>query len=258
VIKISPVDQAVWRALSSPIRRRILDLLRDGPLGTGEIAEKLPDLSRFAVMQHLGVLEEGGLVVSRKEGRKRLNFLNAVPVQQVYERWVTELARAPAAGALALKRYVERKEKEMGDVRTIRIEHEMRVKAPVDRVWAAATTEQLEWYPHTYGEDRVKELIFDAKVGGRVGEDWGEGAGVLYGTITYYDPPHVYATRGHLRGGVLLEQWMTVEKDGDESIVKGSTVCFGEITDEMEKGIDMHGNLKHYEDRFREYVEKTA
>jgi len=251
------MDQAVWRALSSPVRRQILDLLRNGPVGTGELAENLPRLSRFAVMQHLGVLQEGGLVLSRKEGRKRLNFLNAVPVQEVCERWVSGLAKAPAARALALKRYAEGKEKKVGDVRTVRIEHEMRVKAPVEQVWAAATTEQLEWYPHTYGEDRVKELIFEGKVGGRVGEDWGEGAGVLYGTITHYDPPRVYATRGHLRGGVLLEQWLTVEKDGAESIVKGTTICFGEITEEMEKGIDLHGNLKHYEDRFREYVEKT-
>lgn len=256
--KISPVDQAVWRALSSPVRRGILDLLRDGPLTTGKITEELTELSRFVVMQHLAVLGEAGLVLSRKEGRKRLNFLNAVPVQEVYECWVTELARAPAAGAVALKKYVEGKGKAVGDVRTVRIEHEMRVKAPVERVWAAATTEQLEWSPQTYGEGRVKELIFDGKVGGRVGEDWGDGAGVLYGTITYYDPPRVYATRGHLRGGVLLEQWMTVEEDGDESVVKGTTVCFGEITEDMEKGIDMHGNLKHYEDRFREYVEKIA
>lgn len=78
----------VWRALSNPVRRGILDILRGGPQTTGELAEAFPDLSRFAVMQHLGVLEDAELVVPRREGRKRYNYLNPVPIQRVYDRWV--------------------------------------------------------------------------------------------------------------------------------------------------------------------------
>jgi DNA-binding transcriptional ArsR family regulator len=81
-------DEPVWRALANPTRRAMLDALRDGPLSTGELAERFDDLSRFAVMQHLGVLEEAELVVVRRDGRKRYNYLNAVPIQALYDRWV--------------------------------------------------------------------------------------------------------------------------------------------------------------------------
>ena len=74
---------------------------------TGELAATQPELSRFAVMQHLGVLETAGLVLVRREGRRRLNYLNAVPVQQVCERWVRGLAAESARSATAFKRHVE-------------------------------------------------------------------------------------------------------------------------------------------------------
>jgi DNA-binding transcriptional ArsR family regulator len=80
--------EPVWRALASPVRRRILDLLRDGPRTTGDLAERVPALSRFAVMQHLRVLEEAELVVPRRQGRTRHNYLNPVPIQRIYDRWV--------------------------------------------------------------------------------------------------------------------------------------------------------------------------
>jgi DNA-binding transcriptional ArsR family regulator len=83
-----PEDELVWRALANKTRRAMLDALRDGPLTTGELAEQFPALSRFAVMQHLRVLAEGGLVLVRRDGRKRYNYLNAVPIQGMYDRWV--------------------------------------------------------------------------------------------------------------------------------------------------------------------------
>jgi DNA-binding transcriptional ArsR family regulator len=78
----------VWRALASPLRRRMLDRLRAGPRTTGALAALFPRLSRFAVMQHLSVLEEARLVVARREGRERWNALNPVPIRRIYERWV--------------------------------------------------------------------------------------------------------------------------------------------------------------------------
>lgn len=81
--------EEVWRALASPVRRRILDLLRDGPLTTGELDALFADHSRFAVMQHLAVLVGADLVVARREGRRRYNYLNAVPIQGIYDRWVS-------------------------------------------------------------------------------------------------------------------------------------------------------------------------
>lgn len=97
----------MWRALSNPVRRELLDRLVAGPMTTGELAATQPELSRFAVMQHLGVLESAGLVLVRREGRRRLNYLNVVPVQQVCERWVRGLAGESARSATAFKRHVE-------------------------------------------------------------------------------------------------------------------------------------------------------
>ena len=78
----------VFRALASDVRRGMLDALRIAPLSVGDLAERFPALSRFAVMQHLKVLTSANLVVSRKTGRERMNYLNVVPIQLVYERWV--------------------------------------------------------------------------------------------------------------------------------------------------------------------------
>ncbi|HUF51450.1 MAG TPA: metalloregulator ArsR/SmtB family transcription factor [Longimicrobiales bacterium] len=81
-------DDAVWRALANATRRAMLDALRSGPQTTGELAEQFGELSRYAVMQHLRVLEAAELVVVRRDGRRRYNYLNAVPIQALYDRWV--------------------------------------------------------------------------------------------------------------------------------------------------------------------------
>jgi DNA-binding transcriptional ArsR family regulator len=99
--------EEVWRALSNPVRRAILDLLRDGALTTGAVAAEFSDLSRFAVMQHLGVLEEADLVVVRREGRKRFNYLNPVPIQQVHDRWVSRYTRPWTEALVNLRNELE-------------------------------------------------------------------------------------------------------------------------------------------------------
>ena len=102
----------MWKGLANPTRRRILDLLVDGPLPTGELATRFPDLSRFAVMQHLRVLEDGGLVTRRKSGRVTLNHLNPIPIQQIYRRWVARFQEPWAEALVSLKNEVERQPEE--------------------------------------------------------------------------------------------------------------------------------------------------
>ncbi len=88
---MSPDDlDAVWHALGNPLRRRVLDALRGGPRTTGDLAAAFPEVSRFAVMQHLDVLVAADLVVVRREGRERWNHLNPVPIRRIYERWVSQ------------------------------------------------------------------------------------------------------------------------------------------------------------------------
>jgi DNA-binding transcriptional ArsR family regulator len=79
----------IFKALSDPTRRSILDLLRQGPKTTTEIVDAFPKLSRFGVMKHVDVLRNADLIQTREDGRQRVNSLNAVPIRQIYERWVS-------------------------------------------------------------------------------------------------------------------------------------------------------------------------
>jgi DNA-binding transcriptional ArsR family regulator len=79
----------IFKALSDPTRRSILDLLREGPKTTTEIVDAFPKLSRFGVMKHVDVLRNADLIQTREDGRQRVNSLNAVPIRQIYERWVS-------------------------------------------------------------------------------------------------------------------------------------------------------------------------
>jgi DNA-binding transcriptional ArsR family regulator len=97
----------VFKALADPTRRGLLDQLfeRDGQ-SLSALEERLP-MSRFGVMKHLKVLEEAGLVTTRKRGREKLHYLNPVPIRLVYERWVSKYAESWAAGLSQLKRDIE-------------------------------------------------------------------------------------------------------------------------------------------------------
>src|SRR5258708_24437119 len=97
----------VWKALSDPTRRAILDLLRDGPRKTTEIVESFPHLTRFGVMKHLDVLREAELVQTRESGRERMNSLNAVPIRQIYERWVSRFQELWSSELLRIKEIAE-------------------------------------------------------------------------------------------------------------------------------------------------------
>ena len=81
-------DDLIFRALAAPVRRTMLDVLRDNPQTTGELCARFPELSRCTVMQHLGVLEEVDLVLVRRVGRVRWNYLNAIPIKQIHDRWI--------------------------------------------------------------------------------------------------------------------------------------------------------------------------
>jgi len=97
----------VWKALSDPTRRSILDHLRNGPQTTTDIVARFPDLSRFGVMKHLTVLRDAGLVQDRWEGRRRINSLNVVPLRLIYERWVSGYQDLWASKLTSLKKSLE-------------------------------------------------------------------------------------------------------------------------------------------------------
>ncbi len=87
-------DDRVFKALASPTRRRILDLLKSGTRTTGEVCAHFPELDRTTVLQHLRVLERAELVKGRKVGRERHLTLAPLPIKRIHDRWIGQYARA--------------------------------------------------------------------------------------------------------------------------------------------------------------------
>lgn len=102
-------DDLVFKALADARRREILDLLKDAPRITGELCEHFDaSLDRCTVMQHIGVLERAGLIIVRREGRKRWNYLNAAPFKEIYDRWISSYASEAVDLLARMKRDMER------------------------------------------------------------------------------------------------------------------------------------------------------
>ena len=81
-------NDRIFKALAASSRRAMLDMLKDQPQTTGQLCTRFPALDRCTVMQHLKVLEEAELVIVRREGRERWNFLNPLPIKQIHDRWI--------------------------------------------------------------------------------------------------------------------------------------------------------------------------
>jgi DNA-binding transcriptional ArsR family regulator len=100
-------DDRVFKALADPTRRFLLDRLfvRDG-LTLTELESEL-EMTRFGVMKHLKVLEEAGLVVTRRSGREKLHFLNPVPIRQIHDRWIDKYTERQVTALIELKQELE-------------------------------------------------------------------------------------------------------------------------------------------------------
>ena len=97
----------VFKALADPSRRVLLDaLFHENGQTVTDLCDTL-EMTRFGVMKHLRVLESARLVVSRKRGRERRHYLNVVPIQEIYDRWVRKFQRVPARALVELKRALE-------------------------------------------------------------------------------------------------------------------------------------------------------
>jgi DNA-binding transcriptional ArsR family regulator len=87
-------DDAVFKALASATRRRILDVLKEAPCTTGELCARFSEFDRTTVLQHLRVLEKAELVTGRRVGRERYLALAPLPIKRIHDRWIGEYARA--------------------------------------------------------------------------------------------------------------------------------------------------------------------
>jgi DNA-binding transcriptional ArsR family regulator len=253
-------SETVWRALASPHRRKLLDALRDGQRTTGQLSKELPDLSRFAVMQHLGVLEEAGLIVVERDGRQRFNHLNPAPIRQLYERWMRSHSSTAAETALHLKRYAESTNEvspklDQKEYRHIQIELELQINAPRERVFAALTTEYGNWWPHRYKPDST--CYCEPFPGGKIGEKFANGGGAIYGEMVYIDPPSLMISSGasSLNKGLHgYSREELIEKDGG-TLLKRSMHLWGSVPADMER-MYREGSRQLLEDALKNYVEK--
>ena len=102
-----PVDH-VFRALADPGRRTLLDALHaDDGLTLGQLCAVLPDMTRFGVMKHLGVLEAAHLVTTHKVGREKFHYLNPVPLRELHDRWISKYAEPWVSAMVDLRRSLE-------------------------------------------------------------------------------------------------------------------------------------------------------
>jgi len=132
---------AVFKALADSTRRQLLDeLFRQDAQNLSALQARLP-MTRFGVMKHLRVLEEAGLVVTRKRGREKLHFLNPVPIRLVHDRWVSKYAEPWAATLCDLKQRLER---------TMEKVFEIYIKTTPDRLWQAITDPEMR-AKYTFG-----------------------------------------------------------------------------------------------------------
>ncbi len=176
-VTYDPDVDEIFRALADPTRRSLLDeLFREDGQTLTALQERF-SMTRFGVMKHLRLLEEAGLVVTRRRGREKLHFLNPVPIRLVHDRWVSKYAEPWVAGLSDLK---QRLETPMEKV------FEIYIKTTPERLWQAITDPEI----------RAKYNF-----GARVTSDWTEGSafemgapgapGLLgAGENLVVDPPH--------------------------------------------------------------------
>jgi DNA-binding transcriptional ArsR family regulator len=100
-------DEIVFKALADGRRRKMLDLLKAAPLTTGDLCAEFPQLNRCTVMQHLGVLERAGLIIVKREGRLRWNYINPLPIKAIHDRWISPHARNAVSVLERMKRVME-------------------------------------------------------------------------------------------------------------------------------------------------------
>jgi uncharacterized protein YndB with AHSA1/START domain/DNA-binding transcriptional ArsR family regulator len=177
--------EAIFKALADPHRRQILDLLfaRDGQT-LGELCAGFATMTRFGVMKHLRVLEEAGLVTTRKAGREKLHYLNPVPIRLIHDRWISKYAE-PWVGAL-------------GDLKSALEGTAMDQPKHVFEIYIRTTPEQL-WAAITSPEFTRRYFYSTA-----VESDWQSGSPFTYrqddgsiaisGDVLEVEPPHRLVT----------------------------------------------------------------
>lgn len=167
----------VFKAMADPTRRSILDALFAEDGQTLSALEARFDISRFGVMKHLKVLEDAGLVLTRRRGREKLHFLNRVPIRLVHDRWISKYEEPIVAGLSDLKRELEK---------TVEKIYEIYIRTTPERLWEAITDHDIR-SKFQFGQT----LTGDWRVGGTYVSENPAAPGLRLGEgeILEIDPP---------------------------------------------------------------------
>jgi uncharacterized protein YndB with AHSA1/START domain/DNA-binding transcriptional ArsR family regulator len=180
---------AVFKALADPTRRDLLDELFREDGQTLHALEAHFNMTRYGVMKHLKLLEDAGLVVTRRRGREKLHFLNPVPIRLVHDRWVSKYAEPWAAGLSDLKTRLESPMEKI---------FEIYIKTTPERLWEAITDSGI----------RSKYQF-----GNSITSDWTQGGRF---------------EMGNPKAGELLGEGENIEVDPPRKLVQTMTALWGE------------------------------
>jgi uncharacterized protein YndB with AHSA1/START domain/DNA-binding transcriptional ArsR family regulator len=178
------MDEAnpIFKALADPHRRLLLDRLheRDGQ-ALAELCTHLPEMTRFGCMKHLRVLEEAGLVTTQKVGREKFHYLNSVPIQSLYERWVGKYARPWTRTLTGLREFLEEGAMAGAPAHV----YEIYIRTTPERLWQALTDPELTQQYAFFGS-RIES---DWRVGSPYSYTNPVGGKVITGEVLEIDPP---------------------------------------------------------------------
>jgi DNA-binding transcriptional ArsR family regulator len=219
----------LWRALADPTRRRILDLLLERPRITGEVAAYFR-ISRIAVMRHLTVLSDAGLIASRKRGRERRYYLNAITLQQIYRRWFDPLAAGWVSGILRLRDGVETSGPGVDSARpSVDMAIDVRIEGSNAAVFNALTKDPGAWWGHPMLRPEAIGVTLEPRLGGLFVERWSEGGAVLAAVTQWATDRHLELTGPfHLGLGVGAASF-GLATEGPGTLLQFSFRAFGPI-----------------------------
>ena len=220
--------ELVWRALSDPTRRAVLEALRQGPGTTGVLAAAFP-ISRIAVMRHLGVLEQAGLIASEKRGRERWHYLNPVPLVAALREWLDPLGEQLGESLLDLKAAVEGRVSDP----VIDLRAEVQIAASPREVYAAITERPGAWWSRSFLTKRATGLRIDPVLAGTWWRSGDEG-GKLLATVTALAPAELVSLSGpfHLGGGHGLAE-LELSRAGASTTIAFTFRAFGPIDEAL-------------------------
>jgi uncharacterized protein YndB with AHSA1/START domain/DNA-binding transcriptional ArsR family regulator len=208
-------SKLVFRALADPHRRVLLDRLfvRDGQ-ALGELEAALPQMTRFGVMKHLRLLEAAGLVTTRRHGRRKLHFLNPVPIQLIADRWISKYAATWVRPMTRLKHTLEEIPMPKATPKHV---YEVYIQAPPERVWQAIT-DPVFTRQYYYDNEVASDWQPGAKL---VYRDVNDGSEAIIGEIVEADPPRRLVHTFHFPGtdeSPSRVTW-TIEPRGEASLL---------------------------------------